>query len=138
LAKRYDNLFPGLVRFTNLWQAYRQAARGKRGKPPVAAFELDLEANLLRLQAELSDRTYRPGGYYSFHIRDPKRRNGVAFARRLRGYRRQVARGEMDLATFRERLGGWIAHAAHGDTWGLRRALLREPLSVTRSVRQTP
>jgi hypothetical protein len=53
LAKTYRNLYPGLVRFDNLWQAYRQAARGKRGKGPVAAFEWDLEDNLLRLQEEL-------------------------------------------------------------------------------------
>lgn len=351
LTKAYDNLFPDLIRFDNLRQAYRKAARGKRGKPPVAAFELDLEANLLGLQSEVTDHSYRPGGYYSFHIRDPKhrlisaapfrdrvvhhalcnlieplfertfigdsyanrlgkgthraldrtqqfarrypyvlqcdvreffpsidhtclrsilarklpdpdvlwlidailgngseilrneyrmvyfpgddllaverprglpignltsqlwanvylnemdqfvkrelrcpayvryvddfllfaddkrvlwrwkdavrdkladlrlilhersstvypvlggipflgfrvypdhvrlkRRNAVAFARRLRRYRAGVARGEIDLAAFRERVGGWIAHASHGDTWGLRRSLLREPL----------
>jgi hypothetical protein len=28
----------------------------------------------LRLQAELSDMSYRPGAYRSFYIRDPKRR----------------------------------------------------------------
>jgi RNA-directed DNA polymerase len=74
LAKAYDNLFPDIIRFANLWQAYRQAAKGKRGKVPVAAFERDLEANLLRLQRELVEHSYRPGGYYSFYIRDPKHR----------------------------------------------------------------
>lgn len=40
----------------------------------MAAFERDLEVNLLRLQRELAEHSYRPGGYYSFHIRDPKHR----------------------------------------------------------------
>ena len=358
MAKVYDNLFSDLIGFVNLWHAYRQASKGKRGKAPVAAFELDLEANLLGLQAELGEHSYRPGGYYSFYIRDPKhrlvsaapfrdrvvhhalcnlieplfertfigdsyanrlgkgthgaldraqrfakrypyvlqcdlrqffpsidharlrailarkiadpdvlwlidaildngaevlrdeyrmvyfpgddllaaarprglpignltsqfwanvylneldqlvkrklrcrayvryvddfllfaddkrllwrwkeelrykldglrlalhersstvypvasgipflgfrvypdhrrikRRNGVAFARRLMRYRAAVARGEMDLVDFRRHLGAWIAHAAHGDTWGLREALLREPLQLPQSLR---
>lgn len=74
MAKTYRNLYPQLIRFDNLWQAFRQAAKGKRGKPVVASFELELEANLLRLQRDLSDQTYRPGDYYSFYIRDPKHR----------------------------------------------------------------
>ena len=57
-----------------------------------------------------------------------KRRNGVAFARRLRRSRAELARGEIDLETLRSRVQGWVAHAAHADTWSLRRALLREPL----------
>ena len=44
------------------------------GKAEAASFELDLEENLFTLQAELSERTYRPGGYRSFHIHDPKSR----------------------------------------------------------------
>ena len=74
MAKFYRKLYPQLIRFDNLWQAFRQAAKGKRGKPVVASFELELEANLLRLQRDLADQTYRPGDYYSFYIRDPKQR----------------------------------------------------------------
>jgi len=54
-----------------------------------------------------------------------KRRNGVAFARRLRGWRRLVTRRKLTLAALTPRVRGWVAHAAHGDTWGLRRALLK-------------
>ena len=68
------NLYPELISFGNLYLAYLDAARGKRGQPNVAAFDFDLEANLLRLQEELASRTYRPGPYYSFRIRDPKPR----------------------------------------------------------------
>ena len=53
-----------------------------------------------------------------------KRRNGVAFARRFRAWREALARGEMTQQQLNERVQGWVAHAAHGDTHGLRRALL--------------
>jgi hypothetical protein len=39
--------------FANLELAYRQAAKGKRSKASVAAFEFRLETNLVALQAEL-------------------------------------------------------------------------------------
>ncbi len=58
----------------NLLAAYRQAAKGKRGRPAVAAFEYELESNLLTLQSELRTRVYRPGAYTSFFIHEPKRR----------------------------------------------------------------
>ncbi|PKO63312.1 MAG: RNA-dependent DNA polymerase, partial [Betaproteobacteria bacterium HGW-Betaproteobacteria-17] len=56
-----------------------------------------------------------------------RRRNGVAFARRLRGWREQVRRGELTTAEITPRVQGWVAHAQHGDTLGLRRALLTLP-----------
>lgn len=40
----------------------------------MAAFEHDLEENLLRLQEELLTGTYRPGPYRSFYVHEPKRR----------------------------------------------------------------
>jgi hypothetical protein len=57
-----------------------------------------------------------------------KRRNGVAFARRFRKWRAAVGRGEMSLAELHERVHGWIAHASHGDTYGLRCSLLAQPI----------
>ena len=48
----------------------------------------------------------------------------MAFARRLRAWRQAAARGEMSPVELARRVQGWVAHAAHGDTWGLRRALL--------------
>jgi len=62
-----------------------------------------------------------------------KRRNGVMFARRYHRMRRAAARGELSLADLRTRVRGWIAHAAHGDTWRLRRSLLASPVVVRRS-----
>lgn len=58
----------------NLYLAWRQAARGKRGRPAAARFEYHLADNLVALQEELTARTYRPGSYTSFYIHEPKRR----------------------------------------------------------------
>ncbi len=74
MAKKTYDLYPQLCSFENLFLAFRAAAKGKRGKPSVAEFERDLEPNLFRLRDALLDRTYRPGSYRSFWIRDPKRR----------------------------------------------------------------
>jgi len=74
MARRFQNLFPAIVDFTNLHAAFRRAAKGKRFRPEVAAFEFNLEPNLLALQQELKTDRYRPGEYRSFYIRDPKHR----------------------------------------------------------------
>jgi hypothetical protein len=34
--------------------------------------------------------------------------------------------GEIDLERLNRSVRGWVAHAAHGDTWGLRRSLFRQ------------
>ena len=47
---------------------------GKRRGPGPAAFLANLETEVLRLERELRSGTWRPGGYVSFEIRDPKRR----------------------------------------------------------------
>jgi retron-type reverse transcriptase len=57
-----------------------------------------------------------------------KRRNGVAFVRRYRKYRKALARGELSLEDVHCRVRGWVAHAAHGNTYNLRRALLSAPV----------
>ena len=67
-------MYTKLCSWDNLIGAYRKASKGKRGKAPVAAFEYRLEDNLIRLQQELEEKTYRPGGYESFFIHEPKRR----------------------------------------------------------------
>ena len=51
--KTYKHLYPLITDFENLRRAFKNAARGKRGRPDVAAFEFNLERNLLDLQAEL-------------------------------------------------------------------------------------
>jgi hypothetical protein len=68
------SLYPRVYAWDNLLLAHRKASKGKRGKAPAARFEYHLEDNLITLQAELGDKTYRPGAYHSFYIKDPKRR----------------------------------------------------------------
>jgi retron-type reverse transcriptase len=69
-----DTAYEQLCSWGNLYVAYRKAAKGKRGKTPAARFEYRLEDNLVRLQRELREQTYRPGAYHSFTIHEPKRR----------------------------------------------------------------
>jgi hypothetical protein len=68
------SLYPRIYAWDNLLLAYRKASKGKRGFAPAARFEYHLEDNLITLQAELQDKTYRPGAYHSFTIHEPKRR----------------------------------------------------------------
>ncbi|MBD2066241.1 RNA-directed DNA polymerase [Leptolyngbya sp. FACHB-671] len=72
--KRYGNLWSQITDFGNLLLAARQAQQGKRYRPNVLAFNYNLEQELLRLQTELVDRIYTPGGYRTFMIQDPKPR----------------------------------------------------------------
>lgn len=72
--KSYRHLYPQVCSFANLYLAYREARAGKRGKPSVASFEFNQEEELVRLQSELQNKTYRPGRYVNFYIHDPKRR----------------------------------------------------------------
>ena len=74
MSKTYRNLWPQVVAFENLYDAFKQAARGKRSKASVASFEYHLENNLLTLQYELKSGNYQPGRYTSFRIHEPKRR----------------------------------------------------------------
>jgi hypothetical protein len=67
-------VFAELTSWPNLLRAFRDAARGKRRHPNVAAFEHRLEDNLAALRRELIEQSYRPGAYQSFFIHEPKRR----------------------------------------------------------------
>ena len=74
MAKQFDNLYPEITAFGNLYRAWKKAARGKRSKQAASAFELKLEDELIRLQRQLQSQTWQPGGYTSFRIHDPKPR----------------------------------------------------------------
>jgi retron-type reverse transcriptase len=72
--KRHGSLWPQVVSFGNLLCAARLARRGKRNRPNVAAFEMNLERELCVVQEELISKRYRPGPYRSFIIHEPKER----------------------------------------------------------------
>lgn len=72
--KRLRNLWPQLIAFDNLWQAWRQARRGKSRSAGAVAFELNLERELLALQRELAEDSYQPGAYRLFTLYERKPR----------------------------------------------------------------
>jgi retron-type reverse transcriptase len=72
--KTCKDLFGEICSFRNLLQAFYKARRGKRDKRYVGAFELNLEGEILALQRELQEGTYRPSPLHRFVIRDPKSR----------------------------------------------------------------
>jgi len=53
-----------------------------------------------------------------------KRHNGVAFQRRFARLRAAYVNSEISRKKLDASIQGWIAHVEHGNTWGLRRALL--------------
>ncbi len=75
MPKTFKHLYPQVCTYENLYAAFRAARKnGKRKKAQVAAFELNLEDELLRLQEELTNKTYRPGAYHNFYVYERKRR----------------------------------------------------------------
>jgi hypothetical protein len=71
-VRSHPNLWPRVTSFENLYEAFRQARKGKRSRPDVAAFEFDLGRHLFELQSELLSGEYRPGGYRHFVVREPR------------------------------------------------------------------
>jgi retron-type reverse transcriptase len=69
-----SSLWDELASRQNLFDAAYRAAKGKKARPDVAAFQANLEPELYRLQRQLVDSSYRPGRYRTFRILDPKPR----------------------------------------------------------------
>ena len=74
MARRESELFARIADFTALREAALRAARGRRHKPRVAQFLAGLETEVLRLQRELLDGRWQPGGYTEFMVRESKPR----------------------------------------------------------------
>jgi RNA-directed DNA polymerase len=74
-----------IASFQSLLAAFGKARRAKRGKGGEPEFYRDLEANLLRLSADLAAETWRPQPYRFFHIWHGKDRvvSEAAFADRV-------------------------------------------------------
>jgi len=67
-----------LFTFENLYRAYLDCRRKKRGKMAALAFEVNAEQYLLELTRELSDRTYRPSSSFCFVAKNDKHREVFA------------------------------------------------------------
>ncbi|MFN8446160.1 MAG: hypothetical protein U0175_35545 [Caldilineaceae bacterium] len=65
--------YADIYQWENLYNAWRNAARGKRSQRAAAGFEFRLEDNLIALQEELAEESYQPGRYVNFYIHEPKR-----------------------------------------------------------------
>ena len=74
MARRADGLFDSVASFRALHAAALEAVKGKRRKPGAAAFMANLEKELLRLERELREGSYRPGNYTTFVVKEPKER----------------------------------------------------------------
>lgn len=72
--KRYKNLFEKICSFENIHLAYLKARKCKRYREQILEFSYNLEEDLLKLEEELSNQTYRHGGYREFVICDSKKR----------------------------------------------------------------
>jgi len=73
-VKRVGGLWPWIVTWENLVLAAQKAQRGKRTRHDVLRFNFRQEAELLALQEELSQGTYRPGPFRVHWITRPKLR----------------------------------------------------------------
>jgi RNA-directed DNA polymerase len=73
--KVYEGSFDDITSMQALLLAWREFRRGKSKKVDVQMFERDLIENLLKLQDELVNGTYRHGAYQAFKINDPKPRD---------------------------------------------------------------
>lgn len=72
--KTYTRLYPKLCSYENIFLAYKKARKGKSQKYYVLEFEKNLAENLIKLQKELTEKTYRPEPMVTVIIRDPKTR----------------------------------------------------------------
>jgi retron-type reverse transcriptase len=70
--KRTGKLFPKIIEFSNLLSASKKAQKGKLSQPNVQQFNQNLEAELTKIQQELINKTYQPGNYRTFYIKEPK------------------------------------------------------------------
>ena len=68
------DLFDRIASFRALLEASDRAAKGKRVRRDVAAFLTGQEFEVLRLEQELRDGTYRPGRYRKIEVFEPKHR----------------------------------------------------------------
>jgi len=72
--KTYKNLYGQIYSKKNLILAYKKARKGKSKKNYVKDFEMELRANIKKLQNELENQTYKPNPLEIFILRDPKTR----------------------------------------------------------------
>ena len=78
MPKTLRNIYENAVSFENLLLAHKKARCGKREKNKVILVELILEQELLRLEKELKNCTYKHNSYTTFKVYQPKERIIIA------------------------------------------------------------
>lgn len=86
MEQKKNNIAPyeTIYDFQNLYRAHQQTRKGKSAKKEVIVFEQDLGYQLKKLQKELREKTYHPGGYRLFYVYEPKMREVQALPYRDR------------------------------------------------------
>lgn len=69
---RHGHLWAHVTDWENLLVAYKKARRGKSGQKNIRQFGFDLEWELADIRQELLTRTYQPGSFHQFQVRDRK------------------------------------------------------------------
>lgn len=72
--KRYGNLFEKAFSIENLYCAYQDASRGKRGRRACFEFDKNIGANIQTLHNEIHSGIYKPAAYFKFIVYEPKQR----------------------------------------------------------------
>lgn len=74
MRRKHDALFADIACFASLHEAAQRAVVGKRKKPGAAAFMANLEKEVLRLERQLDQGTWKAGRYVEIPITAPKPR----------------------------------------------------------------
>lgn len=74
MVKKYNNLINQITSIDNLRLAYKKTCKGKRASYGYLEFKEYAEANILLIQEELKDQSYKIGEYRKFVIYEPKAR----------------------------------------------------------------
>ena len=74
MRKQCIHNYNDIILLENLLAAWKEFLNGKRGRKDVQEFELRLMQNIIALQKDLADKTYKHLPYKDFNISDPKPR----------------------------------------------------------------
>lgn len=72
--KRYNNLFPYIVDYDNLYLAYRKARKGKAWQNTIKVFENNTKENLKNIQKDLLNESFKTSEYKTKQVYEPKQR----------------------------------------------------------------
>ncbi|MFH1145361.1 MAG: reverse transcriptase/maturase family protein [bacterium] len=75
MKRQLVHTYQDIISQENLLAAWQEFLKGKRRKHDVQLFGFNLLENIVQLHDDLTNKTYRHGGYHDFYITDPKLRH---------------------------------------------------------------